>query len=159
MGEEAQISVKQKRRSAPDDADRPGPSQPKRIRESTPNAPCAPCTHMFSKQGLSSLNSPNGFRHRTRTECMASGNEGCRICKFVYLAVCKEYDENWAGDDPLIFRNFRSAHSTSTVPNIRPLAGVYGLKGSLESEPDKCLITIYPFAEKSKILFSILSMR
>src|SRR5262249_2675328 len=133
MGEEAQITVMQnRRRPASDDADRLGSSHPKRIRESTPDVLCAPCTLMFSQQGLESLNSPNGFHHRTRAECMASGNEGCRICKFVFLAVCKEYDKNWAGDDRLIFRNFRSARST--VSSIR-LPGIYGLKGSLESEP------------------------
>src|SRR5262245_48570592 len=149
MGEEAQITARQnRRRPASDDADR----LPKRIRESTPDVLCAPCILLFSQQGLESLNSPNGFRHRTRAECMASGNEGCRICRFVFLAVCREYDTNWAGDDRLIFRNFRRARSTSTVSSIR-LPGIYGLKGSLESEPDKCIITIYLFAKGSKYSF------
>ena len=104
---------------------------------------------MFSHQGLNYLNSPSGFLHQTRTECMASGNEGCRMCELVFLVVCKDYDQNWSGGDRLIFRNFRSAHSTSAVSSTR-LPGIYGLKGSLESEPDKHVITIYPFAKKGK---------
>ncbi len=71
------------------------------------------------------------------------------MCELVFLVVCKDYDKNWSGDDRLIFRNFRSAHPTSAISSTR-LPGIYGLKGSLESEPDKYIITIYPFAKKGK---------
>jgi len=74
------------------------------------------------------------------------------MCKFVFLTVCREYDKDWADDDGLIFRNFQSGRSTSTVSSIQ-LPGIYGLKGCFESEPDKCIITIYLFAEKSKFSF------
>lgn len=150
MGEKAPVPVRQKRqRPVSHDADRP--SQRKRTQESTTDLLCTSCTLVFSRQGLEHLNSPSGFRHRTRTECMASGNEGCRLCKFILLVVCKEHDENWASDDRLILRNFRSAQSTSKLSSIQ-LPGIYGLKGVLESEPDKCIITIYLFAKKGKEL-------
>ncbi|RMZ91160.1 hypothetical protein DV736_g1624, partial [Chaetothyriales sp. CBS 134916] len=69
MLEETQIPVRHNRRRPPsDDADRPFSSQPKRIRQNTPDVLCASCTLMFSHKGLESLNSPNGFRHRTCTE-------------------------------------------------------------------------------------------
>ncbi|KAH7110713.1 heterokaryon incompatibility protein-domain-containing protein [Dactylonectria macrodidyma] len=162
MGEEAQqiqISVREKRRRpASDDADRPGPSQVKKIRESTPDLLCTSCTLMFSHQGLEYLNSPNGFDHRTRAECMASRNESCRMCRFIFLVVCKEHDETWASDDRLIFRNFRNTHSTSPVSGIQ-LPGIYGLKGSLESEPDKCIITIYSFARMGDPMGTIVHRR
>ena len=152
MGEEAQIPIGQnRRRHASDDADS-SPSQPKRTRESKPDLRCAPTPLMFSQQGLRYLNSPNGFRHRTRAESRASRTEGCRMCEFIFLVVCKEHDKNWRDNDRLIFQNFRNAHSTSTVSGFQ-LPGIYGLKGSLESEPDKCIITMYPFAEKGKYSF------
>ncbi len=152
MGEEAPIPVRQKRQrpvSHDVDSDRPGPSPRKRIQESTPDPLCTSCTLLFSHQGLGHLNSPSGFRHRTRAECMASGTEGCRLCKFILPAVGKEYEGNWASDDRLIFRNFRDAHSTSKASGIQ-LPGIYGLRGFLESEPDKCVISIYPFAKKGR---------
>ncbi|KAI1422035.1 heterokaryon incompatibility protein-domain-containing protein [Xylaria sp. FL1777] len=159
MNEEAQIPVRQnRRRPASDDADTAGPSQPKRTRESKANIRCVLCTLMFSQQSLKYLNSPNGFYHLTRSECIASRTEGCRICEFIFLVVCKEHDKNWGNDDRLIFRNFRSAHSTSTVSRIQ-LPGIYGLKGSLEFEPDKCIITMYPFAEKSNPIGAIVLRR
>jgi hypothetical protein len=153
MSEEAQIPIRQsRRRHTSDDADSSGPSQPKRTRESKPDLRCGPCALMFSQQGLKYLNSPNGSRHRTRDESWASRTEGCRMCEFIFLLVCKEHDKNWGGNDRLIFRNFRNAHLTGTVSGIQ-LPGIYGLKGSLESEPDKCIITMYPFAEKGKYSF------
>ncbi|RYO83155.1 hypothetical protein DL766_006953 [Monosporascus sp. MC13-8B] len=159
MAEEAQIPIRQnRRRPASDDADPPGPSQPKRTRESKPDHRCVPCTLMFSEQGLKYLNSPNGFRHRTRAECMASRTEGCRMCEFIFLVVYKEHDKNWGDDDHLIFRNFRSAHSRSTASGIQ-LPGIYGLKGCLESEPDKCIITMYPFAKKGNPIGAIVPRR
>ncbi|RYP13019.1 hypothetical protein DL765_007050 [Monosporascus sp. GIB2] len=159
MAEEAQLPIRQnRRRPASDDADSPGPSQPKRARESKPDLRCAPCTLMFSQQGLEDLNSPNGFRHRTRAECMASRTEGCRMCEFIFQVVCKEHDKNWEDDDHLIFRNFRRAHSTRTVSGIQ-LPGIYGLKGCLESEPDKCIITMYPFAKNGNPIGAIVPRR
>jgi hypothetical protein len=150
MGEEAQTFASQnRRRPVSDDEDRPNLSQPKRLRETTHDVLCVPCTLMFSHQGLESLNSTNGFRHRTRAECMISGNEGCSMCKFVFLVVCKEYDTNWANEDHLIFRNFKTVRSTNIVPSTR-LPDIYGLKGSLESDTDKCIVTVYLFAKRSK---------
>lgn len=158
MGEEAPIPAfpgRQKRqRPVSHDGDRPTPSQRKRIQEITPGPLlCRSCTLMFSHQGLEHLNSPSGFRHRTRAECTASGNEGCGLCKFILLSLVinEEHYTNWASDDGLIFRNFRSTNSTSNTSSIQ-LPGIYGLKGILESEPDKCIITIYPFAKKGKHL-------
>lgn len=150
MGE-AQIPVRQNWRTrTSEDADWPDSSPPaKRMRESISDFLCDQCTLMFSHRGLETLNSPNGFRHQSRTNCLASGYDGCRICEFVFRAVCKEDDKNWAGEDRLIFRNLKSACSTSTISSIG-LPGMYGLKGSLESEPDKYIITIYVFAERSK---------
>ena len=112
------------------------------------------CTLMFSRQGLESLNSPNGFRHRTRVEYIASESEGCRMCKFVSLAICEGYDENWADDDGLVFRNFRSGRSMGTT-NAR-LPGICGLRGSLESELDNCIITINVFAKWGTYFHSFL---
>lgn len=150
MAEAAQIYVwGKRRRPTPDDADWPRPSPRKRARDSSLNPPCALCTLMFSPKGLEYLNSPNGFRHWTRAECQASGNESCRVCKFIFLVVCKEYDENWGHDDRLIFRNFQSTNLKTPVSGSQSPA-IYGLKGSLESEADKCIITIYPFAKKGK---------
>ena len=146
MAEQAPIPVTQKRqRPGSHDADRPGPSQRKRMQESTPDPLCASCALIFSHRGLEHLNSRDGFRHRTHAECTASGDGGCRLCRFILLVVCREHDKNWAGDDRLIFRNFRNAHSTSKASTIQ-LPGIYGLRGTLESEPDRCVITIYPFA-------------
>ncbi len=150
MGEEAPIPARQKRqRPVSHDADRPGPSRRKRIQESPPNPLCASCALMFSHQGLEHLNSPSGFPHHTRAECIVSGNEGCRLCKFILLVVREEDSGNWPRDGRLIFRNFQSAHPTSKVSSFQ-LPGIYGLKGTLESEPDKCIITIYPFAKKGE---------
>ncbi|RYP79131.1 hypothetical protein DL771_000109 [Monosporascus sp. 5C6A] len=159
MGEESQNPIRQnRRRPASDDADSPGPSHPKRTRESKPDLRCVPCALMFSQQGLKYLNSPNGFRHRTRGECMASRTEGCRTREFIFLVVCKEHGKNWGGADRLIFRNFRSAHSTSMVSGIQ-LPGIYGLNGSVESEPGKCIITMYPFAERGNPIGAIVPRR
>ncbi|EAQ87603.1 hypothetical protein CHGG_04222 [Chaetomium globosum CBS 148.51] len=79
MDEKTPIPGRQKRqRPMSHDGDRPGLSQRKRIQESTPGPLlCTSCTLMFSHQGLEHLNSPSGFRHWTRAECTASGNEGC----------------------------------------------------------------------------------
>ncbi|KAK3904143.1 heterokaryon incompatibility protein-domain-containing protein [Staphylotrichum tortipilum] len=159
MGEEASIPVGQKRqRPESPDADRPDPSPRKRTQKTAPDALCTSCALVFSRRGLEHLSSPNGFRHRTRAECTASGNAGCRLCKFILLVVSKENDENWASGDRLTFRNFRSAHSTSTVSGTQ-LPGIYGLKGTLESEPDKCIITIYPFAKKGSPIGDIVRRR
>lgn len=118
---------------------------PKRVRANAMDVPCAPCTLMFSRRGLEYLHSPDGFRHRTRAECLASGSGGCRICKLIYSMVCRSH-ENWEADDRLIFRNIQGAHSTSLVSGI-PLPGIDALRGSLESEPGRGIGTIYPFAK------------
>ncbi|KAI1635196.1 heterokaryon incompatibility protein-domain-containing protein [Biscogniauxia mediterranea] len=160
MDENAQIPIRRsQRRPASDFVDSPSLPQSKRTRESKPELQCDLCTLMFSRQGLTYLNSPNGLRHRTRADCMASRAEGCKMCEFIFLVVYKEHDNNWRDNDRLVFRNFRSTHSMRTVPSSIQLSGIYGLKGSLESEPDKCIIKILPFAEKGNPIADILPRR
>ncbi len=150
MASEVQVRIRQnRRRSASDDTGSLEASRSKRTRESKPDRRCAPCALIFSQMGLRCLNSMNGFHHRTRAECMSSRTEGCRLCEFIFLVVCKEHEKDWGDDDRLVFRNFRSAHSTNTASSSQ-LLGIYGLRGSLEPEPSKCIITIYPFAEIGK---------
>jgi hypothetical protein len=69
------------------------------------------------------------------------------MCEFIFQTVYKEPGLDWNDSDRLLFWNFRSTHAKSTVVGA-PLSSIYGLRGSLESEPDKCVITMYPFAKK-----------
>ncbi|KAI0592765.1 heterokaryon incompatibility protein-domain-containing protein [Biscogniauxia sp. FL1348] len=151
----------ERRNSRPwsDYADSPDLPQSKRTRESKPELQCVLCTLMFSQQGLKHLNSPKGLRHWTRAECMASRAEGCRLCEFIFLVIYKEHGNNWRDNDPLIFRNFRSSQSTRTVSGSIQLPGIYGLKGSLESELDKFIIKILPFAERGNPIANIILRR
>jgi hypothetical protein len=137
--------VGQRRRR--DNTDLTGQMLPRRVRTRTWNHACDLCTLMFSREGLQYLNSLNGLRHRTRNDCVAAGDEGCKICKFIFLAISKEHDGNWAGSDLLIFRNFRHT-SSKNIHNIQP--GIYGLQGTFESKPNVCVITIHSFAERGR---------
>lgn len=143
--------VGHKRRRSKSDRSTNWPNQPqlKRSRRRVRDLSCGVCTIMFSHQGLQYLNSPSGFRHRNRTDCMACADEGCGMCKLIFYVVCKEHDADWAPNDRLIFRNFRNPQSLSTA-SMSQLPGIYGLEGALESEPTKSIITIQLFAKASR---------
>ncbi|KAM0263537.1 hypothetical protein ACHAQJ_001156 [Trichoderma viride] len=139
-----------------DNADVTGQSLTRRTRRPTLDPACDLCKLMFSHRGLQYLNSLNGLRHRTRTDCEASGNNGCEICKFIFLVVYNENNENWTGSDHLIFRNSRQTSLTNT-DNIQP--GIYGLQGTFASKPNDCIINIHPFAEGDNLMGTIVQRR
>ncbi len=146
--------VRQKRRRSESDSstDQGNESQSKRSRRRIDNLSCRICALMLSHEGLKSLNSPDGFWHRNRTDCQVSADAGCGLCKLILFAVCREHDEDWTREQRLIFRNCRVPRSLSTVPNSQQ-TGIYGLQCSIESEPTKPTVTIQIFAKKSAYLF------
>lgn len=111
---------------------------------------CQVCTLMLSHQGLQHLNSPNGFLHHTRTGCAACANRGCRMCKLILFAVCKDHDEDWKPEDRLLFRNSQDAQSFPTTSSDRELAGIYSLRGAFESSPTVYMLTIQLFAKQGQ---------
>ncbi|KAL7786937.1 heterokaryon incompatibility domain-containing protein [Trichoderma afarasin] len=113
---------------------------------------------MLSHEGLKSLNSPDGFWHRNRTDCKAAADEGCGLCKLILFAVCREYDEDWACEQRLIFRNSRVSRSVSTLPKSQQ-TGIYGLHCSIESEPTKPAVNIQVFAKKGNSIAEIVHQR
>lgn len=118
-----------------------GQSLARRIRRRTVDNPCDLCKLMFSRKGLQYLNSVNGLRHHTRADCVASRDKGCRICKFIFLAVCKDHDQDWDDNDHLLFRNLPQERPTNTP-------GIYGLQCIFESGLTDCIITIDTFAKE-----------
>lgn len=118
-----------------------GRSLPRRTRRRTEDDPCDLCKSMFSRKGLQSLNSVDGLRHHTRAGCIASRDEGCKICKFIFLAVCKDHDGDWDEDGHLVFRN-----NHPQKPINYP--GIYGLQCSLEGGLTDHEITIDTFAKE-----------
>ncbi|KAM6485902.1 heterokaryon incompatibility protein-domain-containing protein [Trichoderma sp. SZMC 28011] len=113
---------------------------------------------MLSREGLKSLNSPDGFWHQSRTDCKASAEAGCGLCKLILFAVCSEHDEDWVCEQHLIFRNSRLPRALSTLPNSQQM-GLYGLQCSTESEPTKPIITIQLFAKKDDPIAEIVRQR
>ncbi|KAK4085082.1 uncharacterized protein Triagg1_72 [Trichoderma aggressivum f. europaeum] len=113
---------------------------------------------MLSHDGLKSLNSLDGFWHQNRTDCIASADAGCGLCKLILFAVCSEHDEDWAHEQRLIFRNSRVPRSLSTLPNSQQ-TGIYGLTCSIESEPTKPTVTIQVFAKKDDAIAEIVHQR
>lgn len=129
---------RRRRRPAPETNGQP---LPKRIRRRTLDNPCDLCELMFSRKGLQCLSSVNGLRHHTRASCIASRDEGCKICKFIFLAVCKDNDRDWNENIHLVFRN-----SLQQRPTNNP--GIYGLQCTFEGGLIDCMITIDTFARE-----------
>ncbi|KAL6817307.1 heterokaryon incompatibility domain-containing protein [Trichoderma sp. SZMC 28015] len=113
---------------------------------------------MLSHEGLKSLNSPEGFWHRNRSDCKASADAGCGLCKLILFAVCGEHDEDWADEQRLIFQNSRVPRSSSTLLNSQQM-GIYGLQCSIESESTKPTVTIQIFAKKDDPIADIVRQR
>src|SRR5687768_9721120 len=76
----------------------------KKARNNTPCSRCSVCTRLFSQQGLQALNSEDGFSHQTR-EGYISNLESCDLCSFIFGLASIEFDDVWAPDTHLIFRN------------------------------------------------------
>ncbi|KAL7924429.1 heterokaryon incompatibility domain-containing protein [Trichoderma austrokoningii] len=125
---------------------------PKRTRRRTLDSPCNLCRLMFSRKGLQCLNSVNGLRHHTRASCIVSGDEGCKICKFIYLAVCKDYDRNWDENGHLIFRNNQPQRSTNN-------SGIYGLRCAIEGGVTDSVTRIDTFAKEDDPIAGIVQRR
>lgn len=113
----------------------------RRIRRRTLDIPCDLCKLIFSREGLQYLSSFDGLRHHTRASCAASRDEGCQICKFIFLAVCKDHDRDWDDNDHLVFRNFPQRSSTN-------IPGIYSLQCTFEGGLADCIITINTFARE-----------
>lgn len=129
---------RRRQRSAPEID---GRSLPRRTRRRTEDNPCDLCKSMFSRKGLQCLNSADGLRHHTRAGCIASRDEGCRICKFIFLAVCKDHDQDWDENCHLIFRN---NDPQKPINNSR----IYGLQCTFEGGLTDHVITINTFAKE-----------
>lgn len=119
----------------------------RRFRRRSLDNPCNLCRLMFSREGLQHLNSLNGLRHHTRASCAASQDEGCKICKFIFLAVCKDHEQDWDDDDHLLFRNI-SHERSSNIP------GIYGLQCTIDGGFTSCIITIHTFAREGRCSLS-----
>ncbi|KAL7942559.1 heterokaryon incompatibility domain-containing protein [Trichoderma barbatum] len=113
---------------------------------------------MFSLEGLESLNSPEGFWHRNRADCMASANAGCGMCELILFVFCKEHNEDWAHEQRLIFRNSRVPQPMSMASN-RHVIGIYGLEGLLDCAPTKSAVTIQLFAKKNDPMAKVVHQR
>lgn len=100
---------------------------------------CSRCGLMFSENGLRELNSPDGFRHSTFTECCASANNGCPACYFIAATVERDHEGIWEDDAALTFRNRSSKKQATACIDI--------LDGSLPTIGR--VITIYPYAKQS----------
>jgi hypothetical protein len=127
-----------RRRPAPEINGQP---LPRRTRRRTLEDPCDLCKLMFSSKGLEHLNSLAGLRHHTRASCVASQDEGCKICKFIYLAVCKDPERDWGENDHLIFHNFLPQPSINN-PSL------YSLQCTIEGGLADSVITINTFARE-----------
>ncbi|KAL7911754.1 heterokaryon incompatibility domain-containing protein [Trichoderma velutinum] len=150
----------QKRRRSESDSstDQANESHFRRSRRRLDNLSCEVCTLMLSHDGLKSLNSPDGFWHRNQTDCIASADAGCGLCKLILFAVCNEHGEDWAYEQRLLFRNSRVPRSLSTLPNSQQM-GIYGLKCGIESDTTKFTVTIQIFAKKDDPIAEIVRQR
>lgn len=121
---------------------------PRRTRRRTEDDPCDLCKLMFSRKGLQQLNSVDGLPHHTRAGCIASRDEGCKICKFIFLAVCKDHDRDWAENGLLTFRN---DHLQRPINN----SGIYRLQCTFKRGLTDHVITctIDTFAKESLCSF------
>lgn len=146
-----QVGQKRRRTEADNNTDQPNHTQLRRSRRRLNNLSCEVCTRMLSQEGLEHLNSTDGFWHLNRTDCATSANAGCGICKLILFIVCKEHDNDWpeAPAQRLIFRNLGVSRSSSMASNSDPI-GIYGIGGTLESEPTKFTVTIQLFAKQSE---------
>ncbi|KAL9477458.1 hypothetical protein ACSS6W_007299 [Trichoderma asperelloides] len=124
----------------------------RRIRRRTLDIPCDLCKLIFSREGLQYLSSFDGLRHHTRASCAASRDEGCQICKFIFLAVCKDHDRDWDDNDHLVFRNFPQRSSTN-------IPGIYSLQCTFEGGLADCIITINTFAREDNPMGKIVQRR
>ncbi|KAL0931447.1 heterokaryon incompatibility protein (SNF2 family domain-containing protein) [Colletotrichum truncatum] len=123
---------------------------------SDPDAGCVRCGLMFSTDGLRHLNSETGFRHSVFTECCASISGGCPACYYIAEAIYGNKDVEWAGDAPLTFRN----RSSSNKPErTSPPEYIDVLEGYLASEPEKPVVTIYPYAKNGDLLSHLIRRR
>lgn len=109
---------------------------------------------MFSRKGLQQLNSVDGLPHHTRAGCIASRDEGCKICKFIYLAVCKDHDRDWVENGLLTFHNY---HPQRPVKN----SGIYRLQCTFKRGLTDHIITctIDTFAKEGNAMGRIVQRR
>lgn len=70
------------------------------------------------------------------------------MCNFIFLAVCREHDKDWASDEILILKNHRHELSANT-DSSEQLSGIYGLECAFESDPDTHIVIIRVFAKES----------
>jgi hypothetical protein len=94
---------------------------------------------LFSQQGLQALNSEDGFSHQTR-EGFISNLTSCDLCIFIFGLASIEFDDAWAPDSHLVFRNTNKGLGRNNT-------GINALEGSLK-DSDRA-ITIYPFVKES----------
>ena len=98
---------------------------------------CTSCALMFSRFGLSQLNSTSGFQHHTHSELKACVSKGlCSLCRFIGSRIA-EMGDFIAEDEHLVFRN---ANSRSGEPPQE----IDVLFVEPNGMPDD--IQIYPFA-------------
>ncbi|KAL7933037.1 heterokaryon incompatibility domain-containing protein [Trichoderma chlorosporum] len=153
-----QVGRKRRRTVADNNKDQSSHAQSRRFRRRLENISCGVCSRMLSHDGLESLNSIEGFQHRSRTGCTSSATAGCGMCKLFLTIICKEHGNNWAPEECLIFRNLDVSCSSLYAPNSHPV-GIYGLQGALESSPTECIITIRIFAKESDPIAEIVHQR
>ncbi|TFB00424.1 hypothetical protein CCMA1212_007755 [Trichoderma ghanense] len=92
------------------------------------------------------------------SSCAACANRGCRMCKLILFAVCKDHDEDWDHEDRLLFRNSEDLQSFSTTSKT-DLAGIYNLRAALGSSPTVPILTIQLFAKQGDPMAQIVRRR
>ncbi|KAH6968234.1 hypothetical protein HG530_007676 [Fusarium avenaceum] len=121
----------------------------KKVRNNAPCPRCSVCTRLFSQQGLRALNSEHGFSHQTR-EGYISNLETCDLCSFIFGLASIEFDDVWASDTHLIFRN-------SSESLDRGNLGIDVLEGTLKDSYRS--IMIYPFVKDNDPLSRMVTRR